>query len=245
MPLEPAILSMLCPHSFETASRVNKASLAVRGTMCVASFLLVAGCNTPRIADTVAGPSYRPQNVHCFSDRLAFDIRRVAVLPVTGDAAPHEIEAGRDLLGPILSDELGKTKKFELIPVSPEKLRQWTGRTSWAAEERLPADFFKMLRDELGCEAVLFCRVTQFHAYPPLAVGLQFKLVDARLLHLLWVADEVIDAAEPSVVNGARRYQQAQEQRSLALADSRSILNSPRGFSHYAARTLFATLPER
>jgi hypothetical protein len=79
----------------------------------------------------------------------------------------------------------------------------------------------------------------------PLAVGLQFKLVDARLLHLLWVADEVIDAAEPSVVNGARRYQQAQEQRSLALADSRSILNSPRGFSHYAARTLFATLPER
>lgn len=207
--------------------------------------LLVTGCKLPRISDTVIGESYQPQNVHRSSDWLTSNIRRVAVLPVTCDATQNQVEAGRDLLELVLPEELGKTKRFELIPVPPEKLRQWTGRPTWTAEEQLPVDFFKTLRDELGCEAVLFCRVTQFHAYPPLVVGMQLKLVDVQFSQLLWVVDEVIDAAEPSVVNGARRYQQAQEQLPATLADSRSILNSPRRFSRYAASTVFATLPER
>jgi hypothetical protein len=236
---------MLCAHSFEPYSRVKKARLAAQGVICVVSLMLVAGCKMPRISDTVVGASYSPQNVHRASDLLPSNIRRVAVLPVTCDATQNEVEAGRELLQLVLPEELGKTKKFELIPVPPERLRQWTGRTTWTAEEQLPVDFFKMLRDELGCEAVLFCRVTQFQAYPPLVVGMQLKLVDAQFSQLLWVADEVIDAAEPSVMNGARRYQQAQEQLPSALADSRSILNSPRRFSRYAASTVFSTLPER
>ncbi len=216
-----------------------------RTLLLFATLVLFAGCKMPRLTDTVIGPSYTPQNIHRFSESLTSEIRRVAVLPVTGDLTQQQIGAGRDLLNRILPEELGKTRKFELIPVTPETLRQWTGRTSWTAEERLPADFFKRLRDELGCEAVLFSRVTQFHAYPPMAVGLQLKLVDAQFAEPLWAADEVIDAADPTVVNGARRYQQAQDQMPAALADSRSILNSPRRFSHYAASTLLATLPER
>ncbi len=206
---------------------------------------LLGGCKTPRLTDLVVGPSYQPQNIHRYGVWLASDIRRVAVVPVTGEATQHQVEAGRDLLATILPEELGKTKIFELIPIAPETMRQWTGRPTWTAEERLPADFFKRLRDELGCEAVLFCRVTQFRAYPPLALGLQFKLVETEHAQVLWAVDEVVDAADPDVVNGARRYQQAQEQLPGALADSRSILNSPRRFGRYAASTLFATLPER
>lgn len=206
---------------------------------------LLVGCKTPRLTDIVIGPSYRPENVHCAPDHLASEVRRVAVLPVTYDATRTGLEAGRDLFEPLLSDELIKKNRFELVSVSPEELRRWTGRRSWTAEERLPVDFFKVLQDELGCEAVLFCHLTRFHAYPPLAVGMNLKLVDAHSPMPLWAADEVLDAADPSVVNGARRYQQTREQLPAALADSRSILNSPRGFSRYAAATVLSTLPER
>ena len=206
---------------------------------------LVVGCKTPQVSDIVVGPSYSPKNVHRLNERLAKEVRRVAVLPLTCDNMQSEAESGWEMLEPVLREELGKTGKFELIPVPPEKVRQWTGHRTWTAEERLPADFFKLLRDEQGCDAVLFCRVTQFHAYPPLAVGLNLKLVQAETPKLLWAVDEVIDAAEPCVVNGARRYQQAQEQLPASLADSRSILNSPRGFGRYAASAMFATLPER
>ncbi len=211
----------------------------------VAGLLLVVGCESRRLSEAVYGPSFSPKNVHRSSDQLAGELRRVAVLPVTCDLAQGDAEAGRELLQTILAEELGKTRKCELINVSPDKLRQYTGRKSWTGEEQLPANFFKTLRDELGCDAVLFCRVTQFQAYPPLAVGLSLKLVEAETAKLLWAVDEVFDAGEPTVVNAARRYQQAREPLPAALADSRVILISPRGFSRYAASSLLATLPER
>jgi hypothetical protein len=207
--------------------------------------MFLTGCNTLQLSDRVIGPDYSPENVHRMSGRLAPEVRRVAVLPVTFDARGVDAETGRATLEPVLYRELGKTKRFELISVSPEQLRHWTGRTAWTAEERLSVDLLKLLRDELGCEAVLFSRVTHFHAYPPLVVGLNLKLVDAEHPKFLWAVDEVFDAADPSVVNGARRYQQRQEQLPAALADSHSILNSPSRFGHYAASALFATLPER
>lgn len=227
------------PHSRYSGRRTGCTAVLAAGA------LLLTGCHTLRLSDPVVGSNYRPANVHRYSDRLASHVRRVAVLPLTCEAGGSQVAAGRDLLEVVLYQELGKTKRFELITVAPEQLRHWTGRTTWTAEERLPAEFLKLLRDELACEAVLFSRVTQFQAYPPLVVGLSLKLVETEQPKFLWAVDEVVDAADPSVVNGARRYQQQQERLPAALADSRSILNSPRRFGHYAASTLVATLPER
>lgn len=227
-------------------STLRPAAQRVIGCAVLAgSVALWSGCRTVQLVDPVVGSNYVPDNVHHFNGRLASQVRRVAVLPLTCDGRRGEVEAGRETLEPVLLKELGKTKRFELITVSPDQLRHWTGRTVWTAEERLSLDLLRLLREELGCEAVLFSRVTQFHAYPPLVVGLNLKLVDAADPKFLWVADEVFDAADPPVVNGARRYQQRQERLPAAVADSRSILYSPTRFGHYAASTLFATLPER
>jgi len=45
-----------------------------------------------------------------------------------------------EALEPLLYAELEKCKRFEVIPVSPEQLKQWTGKIGWRADEPLPPD---------------------------------------------------------------------------------------------------------
>jgi hypothetical protein len=204
-----------------------------------------SGCKTQRMAEPVVGAGYQPENVYHSFGQLPVSIRRVAMLPMTSATAASELAYGRQVLEGVLLEELGKTKKFELVAVTPEQLRVWTGQPAWSAEETLPAHLLKMLKEELGCEAVLFSRLTQYRAYPPLAVGFSLKLADVDTAEFVWAVDEIFDASEPDVVNGARRYQLTREQLPPSLADSRSILNSPSGFGRYAARSVFRTLPDR
>jgi len=205
----------------------------------------VAGCRLARPSDLAVGTGYDVANVHLASKQLAPDIRRVAMLPLTCATADANMDSGREILETILREELGKTHRFEVVVVSPEKMSQWTGRANWAAEDVLPENLLAMLRDKLGCDAVLFSRLTQFRAYPPLAVGLNLKLIVTTDSEQIWVVDEVFDASESSVVNSARRFQMDHETLPGALADSRSILASPLGFGRYAAQATFATLPSR
>jgi hypothetical protein len=207
--------------------------------------LLTSGCTSLRLHDPVAGVAYTPQNVYCSLGQLPVHVRRVAVLPMIAAQRSTEFEAGCEILEPTVAEELGRTHKFELIRVPPEQLRRLTGRPGWSAEESLPPRFLERLRDEFDCDAVLFLRLTQFRAYPPLAVGLSFKLVEVDKAEFIWAVDEVFDASQAAVVIGARRFQQSREQLPTLLADSRSILNSPRNFGRYAADSVFHTLPAR
>lgn len=224
------------------AVRVS-ATVATVWLMTTLTFL--SGCKTASLSDPVTGSGYQPKNYYRSLGQLPVNIRRVAVLPTTCDGHISDVQHGRDLLEPVIAEELAKTKKFEVIVVTPDQLRAWTGRNSWRAEESLPADFLKTLKRALECDAVLFGRLSQYRAYPPLTVGFSFKLADVHTGDFLWAADEVFDSSEPSVVNSARRYQLMREQLPASLADSRSILTSPGSFGRYAANSVFQTLPAR
>ncbi len=207
--------------------------------------LCAAGCSTERLADTVIGPGYHPVNVYCRGPMLPADLRRVAVLPLTCADDSMALAAGREALAPVLEEELAKLGKFEIVPVSPADLQQRTGRANWRADEKLPPDFFQSLKAAYACDAVLFSQVTVFRAYPPLAVGWRFQLAGGAGKDIVWAADDVFDAGQPAVVNGARRYQQEQQRSASSHLDSFGIMNSPRRFGHYSASTLLATLPAR
>ena len=158
-------------------------------------------------------------------------------------------------LEPLLYAELEKCKRFEVITVSPEDLRRWTGKSNWRADEPLPPDFFARVSDGTGCDAVLFCQLTRCQPYQPVAVGWKFGLVinpppgplSAQEMKdkILWCADEVLDAGEPGVSNAARDYYGQHLRNEQASADSSTILNSPARFGQYTLASLFATLPER
>jgi hypothetical protein len=133
------------------------------------------------------------------------------VLPLARDESHVDLSSGCETLDPILQSELVKTKKFEVVAASPEMLRTLTGRLAWTGAEILPSDFFGSLQRAYGCDAVLFCQLTTFRAYAPLAVGWRMKLVDARTQKIIWAADEIFDAGEPAVAKDAEQFQKQEQ----------------------------------
>jgi hypothetical protein len=224
----------------------QRAALHAGWPLWLGAWLVASGCSLVPHHHAVLGPAYVPANVYRNAPKLPPTLRRVVLLPlaVTVERVPDEATI-RETLEPVLQEELLKSKRFEVVSVPLERLQQRLGRTRWTAEEKLPAEFFSSLQEICPCEAVLFAQVTVFRAYPPLAVGWRLKLVGANGAPVLWATDEVFDVGEPAVVNGARRYQEAQQQPGAPLNDSRAILSSPRRFAHYSAAALLATLPER
>lgn len=215
--------------------------------------------------DTIAfGQDGKSENVFAASPALPKELKRVLVLPLTCDESRADLLGGCEALDPVLQAELVKTKKFEVVPTSPETMRALTGRFKWTGAEVLQSDFFDSLEKDFGCDAVLFCQLTEFHAYAPLAVGWRMKLVDAHTQKIIWAADQVFDASEPAVVKGAEQFQKtaqnshgsiklllktlfnyADRQPPSALDDQWAVLNSPRYFGQYSAAQLLLTLPKR
>jgi hypothetical protein len=213
---------------------------------CLLPFaFLLSGCETPSATAVDLRPPYKPDNIFLAGGKLPGDIKRVAVLPVACDGRQTDLAAGRDALEPLLFAELIKTKHFEVVPISRDALWRLTGRADWTGEDVLPANILDALKKESGCDAVLFCELTAFRAYPPLAVGWRLKLVDARGRKTLWAGDEHFDAGNPAVIAGARLYQR----RGQAVLDDNSggwlAANSPRRFGQYSIDSLLGTLPAR
>jgi len=217
--------------------------LAAAAALAVCGLLGGCAIGTPR--DIVRGASYHPQNVFVDLPSLPVNIRRVAVLPVTCDENSYNATQGRALLEPVLTTELIKTKKFEVVRANTDFLRIRTGQEYWGSEDTLPADFFSLIRDNSGCDAVLFARLTVFRPYPPLEVGWRLRLVEAQTRKTIWAADEVFDAGQSAVENGARRHQLTEERDPSGAPDVWFIQNSPSKFGEYTAARLFATLPDR
>jgi hypothetical protein len=207
---------------------------------------LYVGCGTIPIPDRVVlGSSYQPGNIYRQSERLPESLRRVAILPLSVSVDESLRTEGREALQPLIYSELAKCKLFELVYVTHAELQQWTGRSDWRAEEKLPPNFFEKLKDQLGCNAVLFCELSQYRPYKPLVIGWQLKLIDSDEPRSWWSADEVFDAGEVSVSNAARRYYFEYFRDGAASGDSNLILSSPRRFGQYTLSALFATLPSR
>lgn len=204
---------------------------------------LGAGCALPDPDDLVLGSGFRPANVHVETRRLNPHLRRVAVLPLTSEVGGTPARDARESLETAFRSELKRTQRFETAWVSGDDLEALTGRRAWADDDTLPADFLKRLQEKFRCDAVLFVRLTRYEAYPPLAVGWQFKLVGCPTPQVLWAFDEVFDAREAAVVNSARRYQQSDRVPGKRPADSRIVLTSPRLFAAYTLHDALATLP--
>ncbi len=208
--------------------------------------LILSGCAVmPARTRMALGPAYEPQNVFVTGATLPPSVRRVAVLPLTTSGTGRNLDAGRETLGPIIHSELARTGRFELISVTGNQLRSWTGRSVWRITDRLPAEFLSRIREETGCDAVLFSQLNRYDPYPPLAVGLTLHLVETELPRIVWAVDEMLDASDPTVAAGAERFSAHHFAATNPTADSHDVLQSPRRFGQYAAYTLVGTVPAR
>ena len=212
--------------------------------VCTFGWLLV-GCDTVGGGRSSFGPIYQPSNIYRSTLTMPPQVRRVAVLPVTFQARDWGADAGRPEVEPILHGELSKTKVFEVVIVTPEQLLAWSGRAAWRADEVLPVDFFERARKSTGCDAVLFAHLRPYHAYRPMSIGWNLKLVETHTKGVLWAADELFDASQPAVIRAAEQYWDGHHDGSRPSAEAEAILNSPRRFSQYTLCALLATLPQR
>lgn len=220
--------------------------LALLTALITTAIGLCTGCLRGSLLRQATTPSYKPTNVYQEEAHLPAEIKRVAILPLTSLGDDTGTDFGRESLGPILLNELGRSRLFELVIVSPEELRLITGRNAWTGEEKLPTSFFDKLREKLAVDAVMFCRLTQYRAYEPLTVGWRLKLLDAIEPHILWAVDEVFDAKVPEVAAAARRFVgQRPDSSSSSLQDAQTAMVSPRRFGQYTVHAIVQTLPGR
>jgi hypothetical protein len=203
------------------------------------------GCAGTRLDRQAMTPSYEPANVYREEPHLPSSIRRIAILPLTSATETADLTFGLESMKPVIHGAFASSRQFEMVLVSGEELRLMTGRPSWNADDRLPPDFLEKFRDKLAVDAVLFCSLTTYRAYEPLAIGWRIKLVDIDEPRVLWAVDEVFDARAPEVAAGAVRFAERHPDTGSSLQDSRSILVSARRFGHYAATELVQTMPGR
>lgn len=206
---------------------------------------MVTGCATSPFLSDLGTSSYAPSNVYREEATLPPQIKRVAVLPLTTLTDEDAMEFGRGVLWPVLLQELGRSRQFELVTVTPEELRLLTGRSEWSGEERLPRDLLERLKDKFSVDAVLFSRLTQYRAYEPLTVGWRLKLLDVRDPRILWAVDEVFDARVAEVAAAARRYAREHLETTPSQHDAQGVLVSPRRFGQYSASAVVGTMPGR
>ena len=206
--------------------------------------LELSGCSTSN-TPAAAGSAACVENVFAFWPKLSPDLKRVVMLPLSCDPQRADLLDGCAVLQPIVETELTKTRRFEVVPANAEILCYRTGSDLWTGAEVLPDDFLTGLRELYGCDAVLFCQLTEFRSYSPLAVGLRMRLVEIRSRRTLWAVDEVFDAGDPAVLSSAVGYQKMQEGPAFEPPSFWPISASPRRFAQYAAAQVLATLPDR
>jgi hypothetical protein len=208
------------------------ATLQLRNLFCLLVGPLLAlaggGCvhSTPPRQGAGLGPEFEPQNFHQTTAWLPRDVRRVAVLPLTAATEDLLSSSTRDQLEQLLPRELNRTGLFEVIQVEPEALRRWTGKSRWGVADALPVNFLTLIREQLGCDAVIFAHVTAFRAYA----------------QIWWACDVLYDAGDQSVARGATRFEREQQGSRLTAGDPATILRSPGRFGQYTLATSLETL---
>jgi hypothetical protein len=218
---------------------------AIRFSAALLAPLLLGGCACFRDPVHMLDARARPTNVYASARQLSPQIRRLAVLPLTPTTPGAWLESGVESLQPILDAELAKTRKFDLVLVTPGQLRQLTGQDAWAAGEPLPPDFLDRLRDLTGCDAVLFSQLTRYQPYQPVAIGWKMSIVETQGRHICWAADEVFDGGDRAVANAAQDYSWGHFQGQDGASEPSLVLSSPTRFGQYALCALLETLPAR
>ena len=208
---------------------------------------LLAGCAALERTDKGAytGPFHAPSNAHLAPGGLPADLLRVAVMPLTHGRGNAPADRGVPLLQAVLTEELSRARLFEVVTVTPHRLHGLFNERAIYADAALPFDFLPMLAKETGCQAVLFCELTTYRAYPPIGVGWKLHLFSLEDGELIWATDEVFDAGQTTVNNSLRRHIRERQSSSILAATELLILNSPRELGRYSLGAIFQYLSEK
>ena len=178
-------------------------------------------------------------------------MRRLAVLPIHSSRPIDQTQ--RDMDG-IFRAELSKVVKYEIVQVNRADMAALINRESVSSSEIIPSSVVAMLRNKYAADAVLFTDFTLFRPYRPMAIGVRSKIVDVKSMEVLWMADGILDSAEPDVAELATDFSDTGLQMSYISSKipkgrkreqgsgNQIILQSPRLYAAFVAHEAFASL---
>ncbi len=208
--------------------------------------IIACGCASSAHKNPFAKQEYyEPQNFRQDSAWLPDTVRRVAVLPVSTLHPEEMTSVSRRQVDGFVGDAIAKTEMFEIIRVTPQQLKALTGKSSWSVEEKLPSNFFAILNERLGCEAVMFSELTVFKPYKPVVIGWKLHLIDSHEPRVWWASDLVFDSGTQAVANSAIKFSQENLSGGIKGASAETILLSPARFGQYTLAASLGTLQGR
>jgi hypothetical protein len=178
-------------------------------------------------------------------------MRRLAVLPIYSTRPIDQTQ--RDMDG-IFRAELSRLVKYEIVQVSRTDMASVINREAVSSSEIIPSPVISMLRQKYGADAVLFTDFTLFRPYRPLAIGVRSKIVDLKTMDIIWMADGILDSAEPDVSEMATQFSNSGLQMRYISnkipkgrqreqgSGNQIILQSPRLYAAFVAHEAFSSL---
>jgi hypothetical protein len=236
---------MIKPRQTVRLSGIRAMRFGVWPLAAWACCFFLSGAGGDPMASRLRAADVPAENVYAQPPKLLASLQRVALLPIASATQLADLPEGCEEMTPILLDELVRTKKFEVVPVKPLDLRFSTGTARWTGAESMPTNFFPTLQRRTGCDAVLFCELTEFKAYPPLVMGWRFKLVDVRTTAILWAADEVFDEHNPILAQKKTIFKKISDKLTHLDEEAWVAETSPQVFGHKSLSAVLKTLPER
>ena len=245
--------------------------IAVQGDMtfrilCLLASLSLVACSNPSTRAVNDKPnrsgriqqisqptmSLPPQDLSANAGiRWPAGMRRLAVLPIYSTRPIDQTQ--RDMDG-IFRAELSKVVKYEIVQVSRTDMASLINREAISSSEIIPSSVMAMLRQKYGADAVLFTDFTLFRPYRPLAIGVRSKIVDVKTMEILWMADGILDSAEPDVSELATQFSDSGLQMRYISdkipkgrqreqgSGNQIILQSPRLYAGFVAHEAFSSL---
>ena len=178
-------------------------------------------------------------------------MRRLAVLPIFSYLPIDDMQ--RDMDG-IFRAHLSKVVKYEIVQLPRSEMIQLTSREAVSSSSIISPEVIKSLRQKYAADAVMFIDFSLFRAYRPIAIGVRAKIVDLSNMEVIWVADGILDTAEPDVATLATQFAGMglkipyisptipQGKAREAASGNQIILQSPRLFAGFVAHEAFSTM---
>jgi hypothetical protein len=192
-----------------------------------------------------SGPFHTVANVYISPEGLPANLQRIAVMPLMPGRGNRSAQRGVPLIQQAFTEELSRARVFDVVTLTPNRLDTLVGVQALYADSRLPIEFISKIKEETGCQAVLFAELTTFRAYPPVAVGWKLHLFDLETEELVWAADEVFDAGRAAVANALRRHIREKLSPNSAAATQLLVLDSPREMTRFSLGELIGTFTQK
>ena len=160
------------------------------------------------------------------TDFSSYDIHRVGLVPFKGDMLDR---VRRRELQDAFHSELGQSTPYELVLLEDQHLRELTPSEPYLKGSYLPRTIIELTR-RFNLDAIFFGTITQERFYPPQVLSMQMDLVSAETGLVIWSGNLHLDADDPRVAEGLRKFYGGIEDESWHIA-----LISPERFARFAA----------